>query len=357
MLCIEIFAWGKYGGFGKATRTIGRELVKRGIEVFACVPRRDGQSRMETLDGITVLSYPSLAPWKAIDLMTACDADIYHSSEPSLATYFALKALPRKKHIATIRDPRDFRDWEVEFRLPSLNRYQVALNYLYENNCLVRRSIKEMDRVYSAAPCLIPKIKRIYRLTGEPWFLPTPVSVPSLIEKARKPTVCFVSRLDRRKRPELFLSLASRFPSVNFLVVGRSRNIAWEKHLKKKYSDLANVEFTGFIDQFQSNALQKIFDHSWILVNTASREGLPNAFLEAAASKCAILSYVNPDGFAEKFGFHAKKHNFSEGLAFLLENNRWKSRGEKARLYVKETYEAQKAIDRHMEAYTDLFSP
>ena len=42
-ICIEIFAWDKYGGFGKATRLIGRELVKKGIDVFAVVPRRKGQ--------------------------------------------------------------------------------------------------------------------------------------------------------------------------------------------------------------------------------------------------------------------------------------------------------------------------
>jgi len=40
LICVEIFAWGKYGGFGRATRLIGRELAKRGVEVFAVVPRK-----------------------------------------------------------------------------------------------------------------------------------------------------------------------------------------------------------------------------------------------------------------------------------------------------------------------------
>jgi hypothetical protein len=44
---VEIFAWGKYGGFGRATRIIGRELVKRGYEVYAVVPRRPGQKPVE----------------------------------------------------------------------------------------------------------------------------------------------------------------------------------------------------------------------------------------------------------------------------------------------------------------------
>ena len=57
LISVEIFAYGKYGGFGKATRTIGSELVKRGHEVFAVVPRRIDQPAEENLDGITVLSY------------------------------------------------------------------------------------------------------------------------------------------------------------------------------------------------------------------------------------------------------------------------------------------------------------
>ncbi len=36
----EIFAWNKYGGFGKATRILGKELIKKGIEVFAVVPKK-----------------------------------------------------------------------------------------------------------------------------------------------------------------------------------------------------------------------------------------------------------------------------------------------------------------------------
>ena len=43
LICVEIFAWGKYGGFGRATRMLGRELVRRGMSVDAVVPRRKGQ--------------------------------------------------------------------------------------------------------------------------------------------------------------------------------------------------------------------------------------------------------------------------------------------------------------------------
>jgi len=60
LISVEIFAWGKYGGFGRATRTIGRELAKRGVDVCAVVPLRKGQKPVENLDGITVYGFPPL---------------------------------------------------------------------------------------------------------------------------------------------------------------------------------------------------------------------------------------------------------------------------------------------------------
>ena len=121
-ICVEIFAWGKYGGFGRATRTIGRELVRRGIEVFAVVPRRRGQKPVEELDGITVLSFPPYLALSSRKLYEVCDADIYHSQEPSFGTYLAMKVRSDRKHIITFRDPRDTEDWKIEFRFPSRNR-------------------------------------------------------------------------------------------------------------------------------------------------------------------------------------------------------------------------------------------
>ncbi len=57
LISVEIFAWGKYGGFGRATRLIGRELARRGVEVTAVIPRRQDQKPVEYLDGIRVLGF------------------------------------------------------------------------------------------------------------------------------------------------------------------------------------------------------------------------------------------------------------------------------------------------------------
>lgn len=355
-ICVEIFAWGKYGGFGRATRTIGRELAKRGIEVFAVVPRRKGQKPVEELDGITVLSFPSYFPWSSKGIYRICDADIYHSQEPSFGTYIAMKEMPNRKHIVTFRDPRDLQDWKMEYELPSLSKLQVLSNYLYENNFLVKRAVRRADGVFCIAKYLIPKVKSMYCLRYDPSFLPTPVAVLDKVEKAATSTVCFLARLDRRKRPEIFLELAGKFPHVKFIVVGKSRDEKWDAYLRNTYSNLPNLEMPGFIDQFSSDLHSQILEKSWIMVNTATREALPNAFLEAAAHSCAILSAVDPDGFASHFGYYAKDGNFSKGLDFLLENQRWKERGEQGYKYVKETFETSLAIDQHIAFYEQILA-
>ncbi len=354
LISVEIFAWGKYGGFGKATRSIGRELVRRGHEVSAVVPRRQAQRAVETLDGIRVLGFPPLRPWEAYNLLKSADAEVYHSCEPSTATWLAMRAMPGRKHVVTVRDPRDFGDWSLEFARPSLSRIQVLHNWLYENNPLVRRTVRRMDAVYATAHDLVPKIRRIYGLSRDPVFLPTPVEVPPASEKPVRPTVCYAARLDRRKRPELFLDLAARFPAVRFVVMGKSRDAGYEASLRRSHAGIPNLEFMGFVDQFGSGEHSRVLAESRVFVNTATREGLPNSFLEAAAHGCAILSHVDPDGFASRFGHRVERDDFAGGLSRLLEGDRWRELGEAARRHVEETFALPHALDLHEAAYRDV---
>lgn len=354
LICVEIFAWGKYGGFGRATRTIGRELARRGIDVVAVVPQRKGQRPVEQLDGMKVLAFPQRRPWKARRLLAECNADIYHSCEPSLSTYFAQQAMPAKAHMVTLRDTRDLADWWLEFQLPSMGRTQVLGNFIYEDNWLVRRAVRRADAVFCAAELLVVKGREHYRLADTPGFLPTPVAMPERCEKSEQPMVCFVGRLDRRKRPALFTGLASEFPAVKFVALGSSRDARWEQQLREEYRDLQNLEMPGFVDQFNSAELSETLGRSWILINTSTREGLPNAFIEAAAHGCAILSSVDPDGFASRFGHRVCDDQFADGLRELMDGNRWRLLGKAARKFVADTFDLSRSVDLHIRHYADL---
>lgn len=354
LICVEIFAWGKYGGFGRATRLIGRELAKRGVKVSAIVPRRPGQKAREELDGISVYGFTQNEIFSSGELYRWVDADVYHSEEPSLGTYLALQAAPHRKHIITFRDTRNFGDWLTEFSLPSASRGQVLLNYLYEDNFLVRKGVRRANECYAASKLLIEKARRKYRLRKDPRFLPTPVSVPKQIEKSTSPTVCFISRWDRRKRPEEFFKLARQFPGVKFIAIGASRDKKWDHYLRQKYAEIPNLQMTGFIDQFSGRGIADFLEKSWVLVNSSAREGLPNSFLEACASQCALLSSVNPDDFASNFGIWVKDGDFAGGLRELLKDDLWREQGKRGYDYVREQFEIEQAIDEHIKVYRSL---
>ncbi len=354
LISVEIFAWGKYGGFGRATRLIGRELSRRGVHVTAVVPRRKGQGAVENLDGIRVLSFKPRDFLTATRLFREANADIYHSQEPSMGTYLAQRAMPDRKHIMTFRDPRDLEDWGIELKLPSLNYLQVLANWIYEDNFLVKKAVQRGDAWFTIGKYLIPKVKVKYEMPGEPQFLPTPVPIPEQVHKSQSPSVCYVNRWDRRKRPEIFFELARAFPEVQFYAVGKSRDARYEEQLRSEYGKLPNLDMVGFIDQFTSNRHSQILEQSWVFVNTAAREALPNAFIEAASHRCAILSSVDPDQLATKGGYYAADDDFAKGLKTLLENDLWRTQGENGYRYMSEVFELNKSIDRHLTIYEQL---
>jgi glycosyltransferase involved in cell wall biosynthesis len=326
------------------------------VQVTAIVPRRLGQKEIDELDDIRVLSFRSWDLASAYRLYRHTNADIYHSQEPSFGTYLAMKAMPGKKHVVTIRDPRQSYDWRIELKLPTLNPLQVLSNWLYEDNWLVKQAVQQADGQFTTAEFLVSKAKQKYHLKNAPIFLPTPVDIPVKVDKSPTPLICYVGRWDRRKRPELFFELAKLYPNLRFTAIGMSRDPAWEQHLRRTYGGLPNLKLAGFIDQFRDDDLLKIFEQSWIVVNTSAREGLPNVFLEAAASGCAILSSVDPDGFATRFGYFAREDDFAHGLEELLKNDLWEKCGLRGRQFVSQVFATELAINKHLAIYERLLS-
>jgi glycosyltransferase involved in cell wall biosynthesis len=355
LISTEILGWGKAGGYGFVVRMMGAELIKRGYRVTVIIPKpRDVVEYSTLLDGIAVRSYPRLDFSGGMALFRQADADIYHSHEPSLGGWLAMRAMPHRKHIVTNQDPRLLRDWWIEFRHPTYSPLQVLRTAAYYENPFTRRAVRAAHRVMVPAHYLKKIVAKKYGLAAEPIFMPTPIRVPPAVSKADKPTVCYLGRLDRRKRPERFLQLAAKFPGVQFVCVGEAQDQGYDADLRRQYGRQPNLELTGFIDQFRDSRVSEILASSWVLINTSAREGLPNTYMEAAAHRCAILSAVDPDGFASRFGHHAPDGDFASGLELLLTNDTWRRKAEAGFDYVNEVYAADKAIDRQVALYEEI---
>ena len=347
-MATELFAWGRYGGFGFCTRKIGASLAERGVDVSVVVPRGRGQEPVEELDGMTVHSFPLQRYPFTGSIYADCDSDVYHSEEPSMGSRVAMEAIPSRAHVVTCQNPRTKDEWRLVNRFYPLRRR--AFNALFGE--MLSETVRRMDAVYCQARYIVPKVKSLYGLEDEPGFLPNPVEVPArLPEKAAEPTVCFLGRFDGEKRPELFFGLAKRFPEVRFIAMGRSHDEARDRRLRRVYGGIRNLEFPGFTIGEEKD---RILVMSWVLVNTSLSECLPVSFLEAGAHGCAILSFHDPDGFASRFGHHVSNGNLDSGLKRLLDGDAWREKGREGHAYVSEVHETRRAIDMHIAAYESL---
>lgn len=371
----DIFHWGKYGGYSKLTRDLGRELAKRNVSVSVAIPKSENQRTFERLDGMKIVGYPKL-PSKTqylsyfLTYRFLVDSNIFHSTGESIYSYIAMKSRPEKRHIITLQDPRDYKDWDEIYTVPDttdkkvleiwkddLETFEIRTKTFFRKvrEKMEYKAVKQADALYCQAKYLGKKAKNMYDLGHEPEFLPNPIYLPQgKIQKAEKPTVCFLGRLDIVKRPWMFFELAREFPKINFIVMGESHYPQINERIQKIYSGIKNLEFKGWSFGEEKN---KILEKSWILVNTSIHECLPVSFLEALSYKCAILSCQDPDKITSMYGVKTDLYDFGsfkEGLQKLIENDSWKRKGEAGYNYVKDMHEISKVIDKHIRMYENI---
>ena len=335
------------GGFGKLVRMIGRELARRGFDVWVITWRDPGMDEYMEVDGVKILSYPytytshsvfrHLADYsKVIPLIRRVNADVYISIDCMVETYIAMKVAPRAKHIIWVQDPFDEHDYKL---LSSIDPYYKFNKPKFEaTRALYTLAYRRADLILTQAKFYIPKIYKLYRVDPRNVvYLPNPVErIPdeASIVKAEEPTVCYLARMDPQKRYWLFFELARRFSEVKFIAMGAPNELyrrLYEK-IVKKYVGLKNLEIKGFVNEEEKS---RILSKCWILCLPSVREGLPIAFLEALAHKTALLSTVNPDGYVSAFGYYARGvDELAKGLQYLLEDSLWMRKGELGRNYV-----------------------
>ena len=349
----EFLGVGPCGGLGVSARTLGRHLLARGIEVsvVASGGRQQRDASPSMLEGIAVRTYDRQNQRAFMRAVRAADADVYQHTQASLGAYLAQWAMPDRAHVVECADPRDWDDWKIDFRLPTHSALRLIPSFVYFGTRPAALSAQQADAVQVPARFLQEKVRRLYRLSADPHYVPMPFDPPVTVKKSASPLVVFVGRLVRRKRPEIFLDVAQRFPSVRFVVMGGGSDQSYAGEMKRRGALLSNVEFTDFIDQASDLRFFINLSEAWILINTAAREGLPLTFIEVAANGCAILSSCNPDGYASNFGHHVTDGDFARGLDVLLAGDTWRMAGERARAHANREHVSSSAIEHQLSLY------
>ena len=154
-----------------------------------------------------------------------------------------------RAHVIECVDPRDWSDWLIDFRLPTSSAARLIPSFVYFGTLPAMLSARRADAVQVPARFLQTKARRLYRLSMAPQVVPMPFDASSTAEKSPSPLVVFVGRLVPRKRPELIIDLAGRFPAVRFVAIGGGSGNNYASRLRRQAASMKNLTFTDFIDQ------------------------------------------------------------------------------------------------------------
>ncbi len=114
---------------------------------------------------------------------------------------------------------------------------------------------------------------------------------------------------------------------------------------------LNNLEFTGELPLEEVN---KRLEEADLFINTSDYEGMPNTFIQAWMRQVPVLSLtVDPDGLLQKEGLGFRAGSYERLVALtrqlLLDEEKRKRIGEKARLFAIEQFSEESVLPRMLD--------
>jgi glycosyltransferase involved in cell wall biosynthesis len=343
------------GGFGWAAKqaatcfqsdpSLGVDpILLMGERVPATVVRPDRVHGCEVVwIGSSILAWASAVRAAQVDLFLSID---YRSN------YGAFYALcPRTPILLWVRDPRERRDQSIidQLRIPGdphppLGVGQHRTHTLAPLLALSRLFARPF-RMAVTTPAFKPKIQDTYGVSGD-----SAAVLPNIIEpctpplhKADTPVVVYLARLDPLKRPWLMEALARRIPEAEFVVMGKNHFQgpgSW-----KPATDIPNIRYLGHIE---GQLKQAQLERGWVLLNTSLHEGLAVSYLEAFMHEMPLVSCVDTEGLATRFGRAIDRHPgdgmdalpaFENALRELITDHALRARlGRESRAWVEATH-------------------
>ncbi|NQU77594.1 glycosyltransferase family 4 protein [Candidatus Falkowbacteria bacterium] len=172
--------------------------------------------------------------------------------------------------------------------------------------------------------------------------------------------VVWVNNIKKRKNPEAYLRLVSKFRDSNwkFIMIGNVQNEV--EHYKNLIDETKkvnpNFEYLGGLKPVE---VDKILGVSKIFVNTCEVEGFGNNFIQAWLGECPTITLTfDPDNIIEnnKLGFYSRvEEQMAKDLEKLMHDDNLRvEMGKRARKWAKENHDINASILKYNKIFKDL---
>ncbi|NPB03436.1 MAG: glycosyltransferase family 4 protein [Thermotogae bacterium] len=331
------------GGAEVHLKEIFSRLANMGLEIHVLSCGFKGSKRYEIIEGIhihRVASRPIFnfaVPFKLREMESRWRFDILIEDLNKLPFYTKLYSKsPRKLAILHHLFGKTIYEETNPIAATYVYFQERLIPYFYKDwpFVVVSESTKE-ELVRLGVP--ESNVKVIYNGIDTVFFHPR--------EKYVQPTVLYINRFRRYKRPdlavEIFARIKKRMPEVRFLMAGKGPYLEKVRSLSHKLN--VEVDFLGFISEKEKS---EVLARSWVVLNTSSKEGWGLVNMEAFASGTPVVGFKVP----------GMKDSVKDGYnGFLVEYGNVEEAAKKVMLILEDT-ELRTKLSRNARKFAESFT-
>jgi len=115
--------------------------------------------------------------------------------------------------------------------------------------------------------------------------------------KLNEKSILWVGNFRPMKRPNLFISIAKKFPEYRFIMIGAVLDKQLFDRCLEQGGKLKNLTIVGPVPYFD---IDSYFASSKLFISTSTMEGFPNVFLQAWDFNIPIITTCDPDNTISK---------------------------------------------------------
>lgn len=309
-ICFSQRSFPKYflGGAELQSYLIARHMLEQGWSVhFTTEDWGQPTAKLENENGIWVhklkgsLFFNPITCWSFYRELIRINCDVYYQRggwEYTFMISLAAKALRRKFVWGTsLTCDCEGTKFRGTFRDENIRGIRGLLLWpdAWIRDTLVSLGLRRADAIVVQDESQRTALKR--RFGKDSLVIKTGHAIPERPKEKRKPPlVVWIANAKRWKQPEMFVRLAEacRDLPARFLLAGGRPTSRFRRQLVKQAVGLTNLEMRWAVPFEETNELLAAAS---LLVNTSTREGFPNTFVQAWLRETPVVSLcLDPDG-------------------------------------------------------------